>query len=127
MKWLSENWFRLSIVLVVALFCVIAIRYVYVQEQWHREQLGQQRRAYIDKRNQQCYNIFLDERRRFNNVEGPEYNPVKDVCRIRYNDTEKLDIQKCQGLPGSPTGQGGSILVDSAYGDCISNSYSKEF
>ena len=81
--WFARSWWQLALVVLAA----IAV-YLFWNSQRKAEARGeakaeQEERAYVAKRRGECYDIFAKERGRYNNVEGPEYDPEDDLCRVR--------------------------------------------
>lgn len=44
----------------------------------------QDKRDYITKKKQDCYDLETSERKKFNNVDGSFYKEEEDVCVVRY-------------------------------------------
>lgn len=121
MKWLSDNWFKLFIALILLVAVVFINRHLKISSELaqHKfeETKKQERREYIAKRRAACYEIYAKERRQWNNVEGPEYDSEDDICRIRYKNTRPKE-RDCSSLEN---------YDKKLYIDCITNTSTSDF
>ncbi len=53
-------------------------------EKQQQIKIGQEKKEYIVKRKQDCYNFETSERKKYNNVDGSFYDEENDVCEVRY-------------------------------------------
>ena len=60
--------------------------------------------------------------KKWNNVEGPDYDDEDDVCRIRYKNPEQTKERDCSSLANS-----NDKFVRLMYIDCITNTFTNEF
>lgn len=108
MSWLKENWFKVGL-LVIALVAGVSVAYYYViflpqKEQakielQRREQLArelkeeenkeQEQKEYVAKRKQTCYDMYLQEKKQWNNVKDFAYSDVRDKCIVFYSSNER--------------------------------------
>ena len=91
----------------------------------------QSKKEYIAKRRNECYNIYLQEKKNWTNVEDFYYSEVRDVCIVRYKSSEPAKTkEKCEEMIKDIW----EIKSDSHrewiwdnYRDCLDNTFSKEF
>lgn len=91
----------------------------------------QTKKEYIAKRKNECYNIYLQEKKNWNNVKDFSYSDVRDICLVKYNSDEpKKTVEKCLELRGDITSDTSDYWRDYAsnyFTDCLENWFSKEF
>lgn len=123
-SWLLRSWWQLAL---LGLAAITVFTYWNSQRRADARaeaRAEQERRAYTAKRRGDCYDIYAKERGRFNNVEGLEYDPDDDLCRVRYK----------RNAPDSSCGRFASIadsvhfpLLDRRREDCATQTFSNEF
>jgi hypothetical protein len=92
----------------------------------------QQQKEYVAKKKNDCYQIYLKERDQYNNVEGEDYNEVRDICMVHYrNSSPQRTNDECKKII-DPNKEGNLSdetrnMIQWAYLDCLSNTFSKEF
>jgi len=80
----------------------------------------QDKKEYIVKRKQDCYDLETAERKKFGNVDGSNYNELDDVCIVRYVNKEWKE-----GDPNSCNNSFECLFEENC--ECIERYFSKEF
>jgi hypothetical protein len=103
-------------------------------EQQEQERLAKEeneRKEYIAKRKKDCYDIYLQEKKEWSNVEDFDYSEIRDVCIVTYKSNEPpKSKEECREIVEGIVGIKDKSVVDiltRAYTDCLNNSFSKEF
>lgn len=148
MNFLKENWFKLSIVLII-LGTGYSIAYYFLTyipqrdstrsaETWLKEKREQDtkeeqnKRDYVAKRKKDCFDIYDKEKSNWNNVLGQEYDADSDTCYVIYRSQQgEWKGKKCESfLPStsSPVKDTKIFkLMYNNYSDCSNNQFRKEF
>jgi len=96
-----------------------------------QEKIKWSNREYIAKRKGECYDIYLKERKNWNNVKDFSYSEVRDVCIIKYQSKEPAKKgEECEKMLKSIAEIKDEELIDiikDIYFDCLNNWFSKEF
>lgn len=147
-RWLGRSWWQLVLVAVASvglwLFRSELARRADVarREEMRVTELDRQqrlvaaaerrqaRREYIARRRGECYDIYVKERQRFSNAEGPEYREDTDTCRIRYKSQRRR--ASCASIlsAGPPSDMDTSPLADrrwERWNDCETNTFTVDF
>ncbi|MCU0680140.1 MAG: hypothetical protein MUF50_02430 [Planctomycetes bacterium] len=89
------------------------------------------KKEYIAKRKKECYDLYLQEKKNWNNVKDFSYSEVRDVCLVKYLLDEPIKTKdECWKIIASISESTGEILTDMIldnYNNCLSNWFSKEF
>lgn len=148
MNFLKENWFKLSIVLII-LGTGYSIAYyflTYIPQRdsarstntWLKEKREQDakeeqnKRDYVAKRKKDCFDIYDKEKNNWNNVLGQEYDTDADICYVIYKAQQgEWSGKNCkQYLPTTSTADSAPAilrLMFNNYTDCSDNQFRKEF
>lgn len=90
----------------------------------------QAKKEYIAKRKNECYNIYLQERKNWNNVEDFSYSEARDVCTVQYKSNEpaknKEECAKMLKNSADSTSVELSDIYVGMYLDCLENRFSKD-
>lgn len=136
-RWIARSWWQIALVVVVllgyrtyqnhlretrALAAASRIEAALVQS----ERREQDQRAYAAKRRGECYDIYVKERQKFNNVEGPEYDAADDVCNIRYKSNRPDPGCKNILAMQDDTGSFGALLAGWKR-DCRTNTFTRAY
>lgn len=130
---LKEHWFKISLlaILIIGLFNFMAYlkTNASLAERKFLETKEKEKREYIAKRRNDCYDIYERERKKWNNVEGIEYDEERDVCRVSYKDTKGTwQGKNCQDfLPKNETNPSLSRFMEQRYFNCITKTFTEEF
>jgi hypothetical protein len=149
--WLSKNWFK-ACILAMAFIVVFSVAYYYliflpqkeqtrielkeqerlIKEQERLAQEIQDKKEYIAERKGECYDIYLQEKKNWNNIKDFRYSEVRDVCLVKYKSDKPAKSEKeCReasiniDLPGTELSDW--EIYDLYYLDCVKNWFSKEF
>lgn len=91
----------------------------------------QEKKEYIAKRKNECYDLYERERDKWNNVKDFSYSEVRDVCIIKYKSDEPAkseeDCKKIIENLSPETSERLRDLIFEAHFDCLENWFSKEF
>jgi hypothetical protein len=135
--WLRSNWWQVALVAVALMAYVTyrgSTRTMAEEARIARLEASarrsadsvQQQREYIAKRRDACYGIYVREREKWSNAEGPEYDFDNDVCRVRYKDNgPKKDCS--QFVPDSTVGPYLAESMRSRYFDCETRSFTRAY
>lgn len=148
MNFLKENWFRLSIVLII-LGTGYSIAYYFLSyiptrdteksiEAWTNEKLersakdDQDKRDYIAKRKKDCFDIYDKEKSNWNNTKGMEYNADSDICYVLYKSQGEWEDKDCSKFISDlddslPAGSTIRRLAINNWFDCTEKQFRKEF
>jgi len=121
-------------VLVFSLLLVaLSVFYYYVifLPQKGEARLEQEHKEYVAKRKGECYDVYIQEKKDWTNVEHFSYSEVRDVCIVRY---KKLDEptktkEECEEMIKNTSKMNDywkEISVEYYY-NCLENWFSKEF
>ncbi len=84
-NFLSKNWFKLFILLLIIIFVFIMYQALVVIPKGKMIQYQtQQQKEYASKRKGDCYEIEQKERKNWNNIDGSFYKEEDDTCVVRY-------------------------------------------
>jgi len=101
-----------------------------LREQEAREQ---EKKEYIARRKKDCYDLYLQEKKQWNNVQGFDYNELRDVCIVRYKLSEPAkSSEECSKIfeNSSEVKHVSLLYIDmifQEYFDCLRNTFSIEF
>lgn len=91
----------------------------------------QAKKEYVAKRKGECYDIYLQENKNWNNVKDFSYSEVRDICIVKYKSSEPAKTkEKCEGIIKNTSEIKSDYLLDMIfdnYYDCLENWFSKEF
>jgi len=93
--------------------------------------LEQERREYIARRKGECYDIYLQEKKNWTNVEDFSYSEVRDVCIVKYKSNKPAKTkEECKEMIKNISEIKNKDLIDMMFDDyfnCSKNWFSKEF
>ena len=104
-----------------------------ILEQQKQEQLvkdEQEHKVYVAKRKNECYDIYLQEKKNWTNVEDFYYSEVRDVCIIKYKSDKPAKTKEECGEMIKNIWEMNDYLRDMIwdnYCNCLENWFSKEF
>lgn len=103
-----------------------------LQQQAEQEyQREQKKKEYIAKRKKECYDIYLQEKKQWSNVEDFSYSEVRDVCIVVYKSNKPpKSEEECNKIIENFSEIKSESLKDMIsrwYEDCLNNTFSKEF
>lgn len=91
----------------------------------------QAKKEYVAKRKGECYDIYLQEKKNWNNVKDFSYSEVRDICIVKYKSSE---LAKTKEKCGEMIKNASEITSDNLrdwifdnYSNCLENWFSKEF
>ena len=91
----------------------------------------QNKKEYIAKRRNECYNIYLQEKKDWNNVSSFEYSELRDICIVRYKSSEPAKTgEECGEITKNIWDVEDEVLKEmiwNRYINCLYNTFSKEF
>lgn len=91
----------------------------------------QNKKEYITKRRNECYNIYLQEKKDWTNVSAFEYSELRDICIVRYKSSEPAKTgEECEEMIKNIWDIKDDILREMIwdnYINCTNNTFSKEF
>lgn len=125
-------WWQIALVVLAAVGLTRWVRYLDNQEQLARDaataarshdsaRAEQDRREYVARRRNECYDIYVKERTKWNNAQAPEYNEVTDRCAIRYKNTSGRKPKCIEPAPDAMD------LLRDMYLDCLTGTFTQEF
>ena len=89
------------------------------------------RKEYVAKRKNECYDIYLQEKKSWNNVKDFSYSEVRDICVVKYKSSEPAKTkEECGKLIQNISEITSDNLRDwvfDNYSNCLENWFSKEF
>ncbi len=103
-KAIGENWFRITILLLVLLVIVMVNGYLQEQNRLAREAatLKQEKedKEFDAQQKEACLAIYKQESSKWNNVNGWRYADDQDTCYVEYrlNPSEKKTGAECDAL-----------------------------
>jgi len=91
----------------------------------------QTKKEYIAKRRNECYNVYLQEKENWTNVEEFYYSEARDLCIVRYELSEPAKTkEECEemikGIWDIEDDTLREMIWDN-YINCTNNTFSKEF
>lgn len=93
--------------------------------------IEQVKKEYIAKRKNECYDIYIQERKNWNNVEDFSYSEARDVCVVNYkSDKPAKTKEECEKIISNipeTTGDYLREIIFDLYSDCLENWFSKQF
>jgi hypothetical protein len=103
-----------------------------LQQQAEQEyQREQKKKEYIAKRKKECYDIYLQEKKLWSNVEDFSYSEVRDVCIVVYKSSKppksKEECDKIIENLSKIKDESLEDMIFRRYFDCLENTFSKEF
>lgn len=90
----------------------------------------QAKKEYVVKRKNECYDIYLQERKNGDSVTGFRYNEVRDVCLVRYRSDKPAETREaCEAMVKNSLEMGSYLegITYDYYLECFENSFSQEF
>jgi hypothetical protein len=106
-------------------YCVIFL------PQKEEARLEQERQEYVAKRKGECYDIYLQEKKNWSNVEGFDYDEGRDVCIVIYKSSEPAKSkEECKKIIENLSEIKSKSLRDMIlrnYFNCCDNTFIKEF
>ncbi len=130
--------YKLTLPATILLSCIILSGFFFATqvikqrsiEKQEETKMEQTKKEYVVKRKKDCYDIYLQERKNWNNVKDFSYGEVRDVCLVKYAlDTPKKTAEQCgeiiKGIVRLKE-ESRNRLFDS-YFNCLENLFSKEF
>ncbi|HUS50558.1 MAG TPA: hypothetical protein VMZ91_10365 [Candidatus Paceibacterota bacterium] len=106
-------------------YCVIFL------PQKEEARLEQERQEYVAKRKGECYDIYLQEKKNWSNVEGFDYDEGRDVCIVKYKSSEPAKSkEECKKIIENLSEIKSKSLRDMIlrnYFNCWNNTFIKEF
>jgi hypothetical protein len=92
----------------------------------------QAKKEYVAKRRNECYDIYLREKKNWANVVDVKYSEVRDICIVKYQSYEPArSKEECDKiLKNISELKSNSDILDmlsESYTDCLNNQFSKEF
>jgi hypothetical protein len=89
---MKKEWFRLTIILIGLLLVLATFSYISAQNTRNyaeqTEKAEKEKRDYIAKRRNDCFDIYDKEKGNWNNVTGNRYDEDTDSCYVTYRDNK---------------------------------------
>jgi len=90
----------------------------------------QAKKEYVVKRKKDCYDIYLQEKKNWNNVKDFSYSEVRDICIVKYKSSEPAKTKEECGEMIKNISEFDAYFRDMLfdnYSNCLENWFSKEF
>ena len=137
-RWLRLNWWQVALVTLCGYATITYRQHLLALEANARSterrvverayaDSVQHERVYVAKRRNECYDIFVQERNKWSNVEGPEYELETDMCRIRYKSDTPPKKNCGNSTTDSTLGAYMMKYMRDMYVDCVSGTYTRTF
>jgi len=101
------------------------------KEEREQQALEQEHKEYVAKRKGECYDIYLQEKKSWNNVKDFSYSEVRDICIVKYKSSEPAKTKdECGEMIKNASEIKSDNLRDMIfdnYFNCLENWFSKEF
>ncbi|MBD0327986.1 MAG: hypothetical protein ICV68_16280 [Pyrinomonadaceae bacterium] len=129
MKWLTENWFKVAVLLVAIFFGMVYFNNQQAAEAERRIQAEiERRREYAAERKDACLNIYKTESDKRKNTTGWRYEEDEDTCYIEYKDNEPAPKEECEEMKPPDTLQPDTwIRLYRLYELCMNGRFERSF